>query len=173
VSGIVLSKPKIIKLVNDGHVRGWDDPRLYTLPALRRRGGPPRAILSFINELRVTKATTVISIKRFEHFVRKYLEETVPRLMLVLDPVKVIIDNLPEDRLAMLEVPFSKDPVYGVSIALRLRHTREKKRPRTDAIFLWVHSVPFTKTVFIETNDFREINGSDYFRLAPGKTVDC
>jgi len=136
VSGIVLSKPKILKHVNDGHVRGWDDPRLYTLPALRRRGGPPGAILSFVNELGVTKATTVISIKRFEHCVRKYLEETVPRLMLVLDPVKVIVDNLAEDRLAMLEIPFSKDPVYGVSIALRLRHTREKKRPRTDAIFL-------------------------------------
>ena len=111
----MLSKRKITKLVSEGHVGAWDDPRLYTLPALRRRGVPPGAILSFVNELGVTKATTIIEIARFETSVRRYLEATVPRLMLVLNPVQVIIDNLPEDYLEMLEVPFSKDPAYGVS----------------------------------------------------------
>lgn len=114
VNGTVLSKRKITKLVNDGYVRGWDDPRLFTLPALRRRGVPPAAILSFVTELGVTKATTVIEINRLENSVRRYLEATVPRLMLILDPIKVIIDDLPEDHLEMLEIPFSKDPAYGV-----------------------------------------------------------
>ena len=111
----MLSKRKIQKLVNDGFVRSWDDPRLYTLPALRRRGIPPGAILSFVNELGVTKANSVIEVVRFETSVRRYLEVTVPRLMLVLDPILVTIDNLPEDYLEMLEMPFSKDPTYGVS----------------------------------------------------------
>ena len=115
ISGTVLSKRKIKQLVDDGYVRGWDDPRLYTLPALRRRGVPPGAILSFVNELGVTKATTNIEIKRFETSVRRYLEVTVPRLMLVLDPIKVVIDDLPEDHVEMLEMPFSKEPTQGVS----------------------------------------------------------
>lgn len=93
----------------------WDDPRLYTLIALRRRGVPPGAILSFVNELGVTKNVTAIDIKRFEQAVRKYLENTVPRLMLVLDPIPVVIESLPDDHLEMIEVPFSKDPSYGVS----------------------------------------------------------
>ena len=147
VGGTVLSKRKIQKLVNDKYVRGWDDPRLYTLPALRRRGVPPGAILSFVNELGVTKATTNIEIKRFETSVRRYLEITVPRLMLVLDPLKIIIDDLPDHHLEMLESPFSKDPSYGT------------------------HTIPFTNTVYIERSDFREVDSPDYFRLAPGKSV--
>lgn len=87
VIGTVLSKRKIIKLIENGCVRGWDDPRLYTLIALRRRGVPPGAILAFVNELGVTKAKTTIDIKRYEQVVRKYLETTVPRLMLLLDPL--------------------------------------------------------------------------------------
>ena len=75
---------------------------------------PPGAILSFVNELGVTKAVTIIDIKRFETSVRRYLEATVPRLMLVVDPVQIIIDDLPDDYLEMLEMPFSKDPSYGV-----------------------------------------------------------
>lgn len=147
VSGTVLSKRKIQKLVEDKHVRGWDDPRLYTLPALRRRGVPPRAILSFVNELGVTKATTNIEIKRFETSVRRYLEVTVPRLMLVLDPITIIIDDLPDDHLEMLDSPFSKHPTYGT------------------------HTIPFTRKVYIERSDFREVDSPDYFRLAPGKSV--
>lgn len=111
VSGTVLSKRKIAELVNKGHVRAWDDPRLYTLIALRRRGGiPPGAILSFVNELGVTKATTNIELRRFETSIRRYLELIVPRLMLVLEPLTVVIDGLDDDHLDMVDVPFSKNP---------------------------------------------------------------
>ncbi|CAD6589012.1 MAG: hypothetical protein ASARMPREDX12_003560 [Alectoria sarmentosa] len=147
VSGTILSKRKIHELVKNKYVRARDDPRLYTLPALRRRGVPPGAILSFVNELGVTKAVTNIEVKRFETSVRRYLEVTVPRLMLVLDPVKVVIDNLPDDHLEMVELPFSKDPAMGS------------------------HTIPFAKIVYIERSDFREVDSPDYFRLAPGKTV--
>lgn len=147
VSGTILSKRKIHELVKKKYVRARDDPRLYTLPALRRRGVPPGAILSFVNELGVTKAVTNIEVKRFETSVRRYLEVTVPRLMLVLDPVKVVIDNLPDDHMEMVELPFSKDPAMGS------------------------HTIPFTKKVYIERSDFREVDSPDYFRLAPGKTV--
>lgn len=143
----MLSKRKIAKLVSDGIVRGWDDPRLFTLAALRRRGVPPGAILSFVNELGVSTALTNIQIVRFEQSVRRYLEQTVPRLMLVLDPIPVIIDNLPDDYVENIELPFGKDPAMGN------------------------HVVPFTKTVYIDRSDFREVDSKDYFRLAPGKSV--
>ena len=147
VTGTVLSKRKIRKLITNGFVTDYDDPRLYTLSALRRRGIPPGAILSFVNELGVTKATTNIQTMRFEASVRRYLETTVPRLMLVLDPVKVIIDNLPDDHVEMVDLPFAKDLAVGT------------------------HSVPFTKVVYIDRSDFREIDSTDYYRLAPGKMV--
>lgn len=114
LSGTVLSKRKIMALISNGHVRDWDDPRLYTLIALRRRGVPPGAILSFINGLGVSKAPSTIDIKKFEQSVRQYLEVTVPRLMVVLDPIPVVIDNLPEEYLEMVELPFSKYPEFGV-----------------------------------------------------------
>lgn len=135
-------------MVTEKIVRGWDDPRLYTLVALRRRGVPPGAILSFINELGVSTALTNIQIVRFEQSVRRYLEQTVPRLMLVLDPIPVIIDNLPSDYIEEIELPFSpKDPAFGT------------------------HIVPFSNTVYIDRSDFREVDSPDYFRLAPGKAV--
>lgn len=143
-----MSKRKIAKLVERGDVRGWDDPRLYTLVALRRRGIPPGAILSFVNELGVSTALTNIQIVRFEQTVRKYLETTVPRLMLLLDPIPAIIDNLPEDYLEEVEQPFApKDPSMGS------------------------HKVPFTKIVYIDRSDFREVDSKDFFRMAPGKSV--
>lgn len=147
VTGTVLSKRKIAKLVESGIVRGWDDPRLFTLVALRRRGVPPGAILSFVNELGVSTALTNIQIARFEQSIRRYLEQTVPRLMLVLDPISVILDDLPDDYLEEIELPFGKDPAIGS------------------------HVVPFTKTIFIDRSDFREVDSKDYFRLAPGKSV--
>lgn len=148
VTGTILSKRKIARLVNKNIVRGWDDPRLYTLIALRRRGIPPGAILSFINELGVSNALTNIQLARLDQSVRRYLEQTVPRLMLVLDPIPVVIDNLPDDFLEEIELPFSpKDPSMGC------------------------HIVPFTKTVYIDRSDFREVDSKDYFRLAPGKAV--
>lgn len=148
LSGTVLSKRKILKLVEEKIVRGWDDPRLYTLIAIKRRGVPPGAILEFINELGVTTNATVIQIVRFEQSIRKYLERTVPRLMLVLDPVPVVIEDVGEEEGKELTLPFSpKVPEMGS------------------------HVVKLTKTVYIDRSDFREVDSPDYFRLAPGKSV--
>ncbi len=115
LTGTVLSKRKLKELVDKKYVRGWDDPRLYTLVALRRRGVPPGAILCFLNELGVTTSTTTIETKRFNQSVRRYLEATAPRLMLILDPIRIVISNLPADYLEMIKISFSKDPADGVS----------------------------------------------------------
>ncbi|KAF7903262.1 uncharacterized protein EAF01_006311 [Botrytis porri] len=145
ITGTVLSKRKLKKLVDENYVRGWDDPRLYTLIGIKRRGVPPGAVLEFINELGVTTAPTNIQLARFDQTVRKYLELTVPRLMLVLDPVPVVIEDAEELE---LDIPFSpKVPAMGS------------------------HKVKLTKTVYIERSDFREVDSKDYFRLAPGKSV--
>ncbi|KAL6247443.1 Glutaminyl-tRNA synthetase [Rhinocladiella similis] len=148
ITGTVLSKRKIKKLVDEKVVSGWDDPRLYTLVALRRRGIPPGAILSFVSELGVTTAAINIQTKRFEQSIRKYLEMTVPRLMLVLDPVPVIIDDLPDDHFEELENAFGPKDVDMGS-----------------------HKLPFTRKVYIERDDFREVDSKDFFRMAPGKPV--
>ncbi|KAK0672752.1 tRNA synthetases class I, catalytic domain-containing protein [Cercophora samala] len=150
VAGTVMSKRALKQLVNEKHVRGWDDPRLFTLAAIRRRGVPPGAILSFVNELGVTTATTRIQIKRFDQSIRRYLETTVPRLMLVLDPLRVVIQNLdssnPEEQ--ELTLPFSPtQPEFG-SYTIRL-----------------------TSAVHIDRSDFREVADEDFFRLSPGETV--
>lgn len=148
LTGTVMSKRKLNQLVKEGYVRGWDDPRLYTLISLRRRGIPPGAVLSFINELGVTKNLINIEIVRFEQAIRSYLEFSVPRLMMVLDPILVVIDDLPDDYVEMIEQPFSpKDPSFGS------------------------HQIPFTKRVYIDRSDFREEDSPDYFRMAPGKLV--
>ncbi|KAI2641336.1 glutaminyl-tRNA synthetase-like protein [Xylaria nigripes] len=145
ITGTVLSKRKIMKLVDEKIVRGWDDPRLFTLIAIKRRGVPPGAIVEFVSELGVTTAPGVIQIARFEQTIRRYLERTVPRLMLVLDPIPVVIEDAEESE---VEVPFSpKNPAMGS------------------------HKLKFTPTVYIDRSDFREVDSKDYFRLAPNKTV--
>ncbi|KAI0804207.1 glutaminyl-tRNA synthetase-like protein [Xylaria sp. FL0064] len=145
ITGTVLSKRKIMKLVEKNIVRGWDDPRLFTLIAIKRRGVPPGAIVEFVSELGVTTAPSVIQISRFEQTIRRYLERTVPRLMLVLDPIPVVIDDAEEIE---ADVPFSpKNPEMGS------------------------HRLRFTPTVYIDRADFREVDSKDYFRLAPNKTV--
>jgi glutaminyl-tRNA synthetase len=145
LKGTIMSKRDLRRLIESKIVRGWDDPRLYTLKGIRRRGIPPGALLAFIAELGVTTAKTSIEIKRFEQSVRRYLERTVPRLMLVLDPVPVVIEDAEEQD---LDAPFSpKDPKMGS------------------------HKIKLTRTVYIERSDFREVDSKDYFRLAPGKTV--
>ncbi|RMZ79893.1 hypothetical protein DV738_g2948, partial [Chaetothyriales sp. CBS 135597] len=148
IGGTVMSKRKIKKLVDERYVSGWDDPRLFTLVALRRRGIPPGSILSFVSELGVTTNRTFIQPVRFEQSVRKYLEMTVPRLMLVLDPVPVIIDDLPDDYVEEIANDFGPKDVDMGS-----------------------HKIPFTKKVYIERDDFREVDSKDFFRLAPGKPV--
>lgn len=148
LEGALTSKRKILALVDEGFVTGWDDPRLYTLIALRRRGVPPGAIISFVGSLGVSTAASNIEISRFEQTVRQYLEGTVPRLLMVMRPLKVTIEDLPEDFLLMIEKPLHpKVPELGTT------------------------SIPFTRTIYIETDDFRLEDSEDYFRLAPGKTV--
>ena len=148
MEGTLLSKRKIARLVAEGRVKGWDDPRLYTLVGLRRRGIPPGAILAFVNELGASTALSKIQVARFENCVRKYLESSVPRLMLVLDPILVIITNLSRQHIEEVDLPFStKDPTFGT------------------------HTVPFTNRIYIDRSDFKEEDSKDYFRLAPGKTV--
>ncbi|KAJ7683991.1 tRNA synthetases class I, catalytic domain-containing protein [Mycena rosella] len=148
LEGTIMSKRKIHALVQKGHVSGWDDPRLYTLIALRRRGVPPGAIVSFVSTLGVSTATSSIELARFEQVVRHYLEGTAPRLLMVLRPLKVTIENLPEDYLLMVEKPL---------------------HPKVAA--LGTTTIPFTRTLYIDADDFRLEDSKDYFRLAPGKTV--
>ncbi|KAI1112486.1 glutaminyl-tRNA synthetase [Nemania sp. NC0429] len=146
LKGTIMSKRGLRTLIENKVVRGWDDPRLYTLKAIRRRGIPPGALLSFVNELGVTTANSFVEMARFEQSVRQYLERTVPRIMLVLDPVAVVIEDVDEET--DLDVPFSpKDAAMG-SRKLRL-----------------------TRRVYIDRSDFRTVDSKDYFRLAPGKTV--
>ncbi|KAH6660930.1 glutaminyl-tRNA synthetase [Truncatella angustata] len=145
IQGTVLSKRKIMKLVTEKYVRDWNDPRLFTLIAIKRRGVPPGAILDFINELGVTTVPSTIQLKRFDQTIRRYLERTVPRLMLVLDPVPLIIEDAEEVE---VDAPFNpKIPAMGT------------------------HKIKFTPTVYIDRSDFREEDSKDYFRLAPNKTV--
>lgn len=148
IQGTINSKRKLLQLVEEKYVSGWDDPRLYTVIALRRRGVPPEAILNFVSSLGVSTAASNIQIVRFEQSVRQYLEGSVPRLLMVLRPLKVTLENLPEDYVLMIEKPLHpKVPELGTSI------------------------VPFTRTIYIDTDDFRLEDSKDYFRLAPGKTV--
>lgn len=148
LQGTIMSKRKIERLVTEKFVRDWNDPRLYTLVALRRRGVPPGAILAFVGELGVTTNVTNIQIAKFDNVVRNYLEQSVPRLMMILEPVKVILDNVSDDFLEMCTVPFNpKDSSMGE------------------------HKLPLTKTVYIDKADFRTEDSKDYFRLAPGKSV--
>jgi len=143
-----MSKRKIIALVEEGYVDGWDDPRLYTLIALRRRGVPPGAIISFVSTLGVSTAPSTIESARFEQAVRQYLENTVPRLLMVINPLKVTLENVAEDYVLMVEKSLHpKNADLGKS------------------------KIPFTRTLYIERDDFRTEDAPDYFRLAPGKTV--
>ena len=148
MEGTVMSKRKMLKLVNEGFVDGWDDPRMYTLIGLRRRGVPPGAILSFVSQLGVTTNNSTIQINRFDQTVRQYLEMNTPRLMMVVEPLKVVIENLPDDFVLHVTKPLHpKVPAMGQV------------------------SAPFTKTVYIDASDFRMQDAPDYFRLAPGKSV--
>lgn len=129
-------------------VRDWDDPRLFTLVAIRRRGVPPGALKKFVLDLGVTKANANTMTHILDASVRTYLERTVPRLMLVLDPIKVTFTNLPENYVEEREVPFDpKDTSKGT------------------------HKVPFARVIYIDRDDFREVDDPDFFRLAPGKSV--
>jgi len=148
VSYTVLSKRKLIKLVREGFVDGWNDPRMPTLSGMRRRGYPAMAVREFINRVGVSKSYNMVDIALLEAIVRENLNKTSPRAMAVLKPLKLVIDNYPEGLIEEMEaVNNPEDPDAG---------TRK---------------VPFSKVLYIEQDDFREVPPPKYFRLSPGREV--
>ena len=144
----VLSKRVLLKLVADGHVRGWDDPRMPTISGLRRRGFPAEGIRDFATMVGVAKSDSVIEIGLFEYAVRNVLNRTAPRRFGVLDPLKVVIDNYPEGQTEEIEVPNNpEDPDAGV------------------------RRVGFSRELWIERDDFMEEPPPKFFRLARGREV--
>ncbi|XP_026506225.1 glutamine--tRNA ligase [Terrapene carolina triunguis] len=144
----VVSKRKIIRLVEAGAVRDWDDPRLFTLTALRRRGFPPEAINNFCARVGVTVAQTTMEPHLLEACVREVLNERAPRAMAVLEPLRVTITNFPTQKALEVLVPnFPADETKGF------------------------HKVPFQAIIYIEQSDFREVMDKGYKRLAPGQPV--
>ncbi|TYQ15465.1 UNVERIFIED_CONTAM: glutaminyl-tRNA synthetase [Acetivibrio alkalicellulosi] len=144
----VLSKRKLLQLVKEGHVEGWNDPRMPTISAMRRRGYTPSSIREFCGKIGVAKSNSTVDIALLEHCIREELNQKAQRVMAVLKPLKVIIDNYPDDLVEEFEVSNNpEDPNSG---------TRK---------------VPFSKVLYIEQDDFCEDPPKKYFRLAPGKEV--
>lgn len=148
LSYTVLSKRKLIQLVEDGHVAGWDDPRMPTLAGMRRRGVPPEAVRRFCDLIGVGKSDSLVDVSMFEYAVRDVLNKTASRVMGVLDPLKVVIVNYPEDQEEWLEAINNPE---DESMGTRL--------------------VPFSREIYIEREDFREDPPRKFFRLAPGREV--
>ena len=144
----VLGKRKLKLLVEGGHVNGWDDPRLPTLSGMRRRGYTPESIRDFCNRIGVSKADNLIEIGQLEYSIRNDLNQRAPRVMAVLNPVKVIIDNYPDEQVEMLDADNNpEDENAG---------TRE---------------VPFSKVIYVERDDFMEDPPKKFYRLALGREV--
>ncbi len=144
----VLSKRKLLQLVKQGHVSGWDDPRMPTLAGFRRRGYTPEAIRNFCERIGVAKRNSIVDIAMLEHSLREDLNKRAPRVMAVLRPLKVVIDNYPEDQVEELDaVNNPEDPGMG---------TRK---------------VTFSREIYIEQDDFREDPPKGFFRLSPGREV--
>ena len=157
ITHMVLSKRKLIKLVKEGHVTGWDDPRMPTLSGLRRRGYPPEAIREFCSRVGVARpAGTVVEYSLLEFCVRETLNKTSPRAMAVIDPIKVVIDNYPKSHIEHFIMPYFPEEAGGAPEGYTGPLTRE---------------VPFSREIFIEREDFREDAPKKFFRLAPGKEV--
>ncbi len=145
---MLMSKRRMIALVEEGHVSGWDDPRFWTLCGMRRRGYPPAAIREFCKRVGVTRREKRVELKALEYAVREELNRTAPRAMAVLDPLRVVIENYPEGQTEDMEaVNNPEDPSAG---------TRK---------------VPFSRVVYIEREDFREDPPRKFFRMAPGREV--
>lgn len=145
---MVMSKRKLLKLVEEGRVSGWDDPRMPTISGLRRRGYTPESIRNFCDAIGVAKRDSVVDIALLEHYLRENLNRRAFRRMAVLRPVKLVIDNYPEDRVEELEAENNpEDPAAGS------------------------RSIPFSRELYIERDDFREVPPAKWFRLAPGREV--
>ncbi len=148
LSHTVMSKRKLLELVEHGHVSGWDDPRMPTISGLRRRGFTPGSIRNFCERIGLAKRDSMIDMALLEHCVREDLNKTAPRVMAVLRPLKVIIDNYPDGQMEELEaVNNPEDPDMG---------TRK---------------IPFSRVIYIEQEDFQEVPPKKFYRLAPGREV--
>ncbi len=148
LSYTMMSKRKLLQLVTQGHVSGWDDPRMPTLSGLRRRGYTPEAIRTFCERIGVAKRNSVVDLALLEHCLREDLNKRAPRVMAVLRPLRVVIDNYPEGQVEEMEaVNNPEDASMG---------TRQ---------------VPFSRVLYIERDDFREDPPRQFFRLAPGREV--
>lgn len=148
LSHTVMSKRKLRQLVEEGFVYGWDDPRMPTISGLRRRGYTPEAIKNFCERIGVAKAHSVVNIAMLEHCIREDLNLRAPRVMAVLRPLKVVINNYPEDQVEMLDAENNPEsPEMGS------------------------RKVPFSRVIYIEQDDFREDPPRKFFRLAPGREV--
>ncbi len=144
----VLSKRKLLQLVEEGIVKSWDDPRLLTLSGLRRRGVPPEAIRNFVERAGLAKAYSTVDYALLEHSVREYLNKSAMRLMAVLKPLKVVITNFPKDQTEELEaINNPEDETAGTRM------------------------LPFSRELYIEQDDFMEDPPRKFFRLAPGREV--
>ena len=148
LSHTILSKRKLVELVEEGYVTGWDDPRMPTIAGLRRRGYTPEAIRNFCERVGVAKRDSLTDAALLEHSIREDLNRRAPRVMAVLRPLKVVIDNYPEDQVEDIEtVNNPEDPAMGS------------------------RKVPFSKVLFIEQEDFREDPPKGFFRLSPGREI--
>jgi len=148
ISHTVLSKRRLTRLVTEGHVRGWDDPRMATLSGLRRRGVPAEALRNFVAKLSVSKNEGEVEMAMLEHAIRENLNQAAERRMAVLDPLKVVITNYPEGESETLEaINHPNDPDAG---------TRQ---------------VPFSREIWVERDDFMEDPPRKFFRLGPGREV--
>ncbi|WP_396220143.1 glutamine--tRNA ligase/YqeY domain fusion protein [Gemmatimonas sp.] len=145
----ILSKRKLLRLVNEGHVTGWDDPRMPTIAGLRRRGVRPEAIREFCDTIGVARKDARVEIAAFEHAVRNDLNTEVPRVLCVLNPLKVVLTNYPEDLVEDLEAPSFPHDV-----------------PKTGS-----RSMPFSRELYVDRDDFMEDPPKKFYRLAPGKEV--
>ncbi len=148
LSYTIMSKRNLLQLVNDGVVSGWDDPRMPTLSGLRRRGYTPLSVRTFCDKIGVAKTNSIVDYALLEHCIREDLNANAPRFMAVLRPLKVIIDNYPEDQVEWFEAENNPEsPEMGV------------------------RSVPFSRVLYIEQEDFMENPPGKFFRLAPGREV--
>jgi len=148
LSYTVLSKRRLLRLVKEGFVDGWDDPRMPTLSGMRRRGYTPEAIRTFCDRIGLAKRDSLVDVAQLEHAVREDLNLRAPRVMAVLDPLRVVVENYPEGRSEELEaVNNPEDESAG---------TRK---------------VPFSRVLYIEREDFREVPPKKFYRLAPGREV--
>ncbi|THE13824.1 glutamine--tRNA ligase/YqeY domain fusion protein [Bacillus timonensis] len=148
LTNTVMSKRKLKQLVEEGHVDGWDDPRMPTISGLRRKGYTPEAIRTFLRELGVAKNNGTVDTQMLEHFVREDLKLKAPRTMGIINPLKVVITNYPEGHVEMLDAEINpENPEMG---------TRQ---------------IPFSREIYIEQEDFMENPPKKYFRLFPGNEV--